>query len=404
MHILVLWCIIKDTMNELSYTETRQQLIEAAQQAGYHLSSVQLARWHRAGLIPYPKHRSLGKGHGTQTLYPTGATRQLLSLCAIHQQERRLPYVAWGLWLAGYPVRFALVRRFLTDCAADREATLKRLRDHPPEPQEFAKHRLKGRIARIRRRIGRDRFPMLIEVMQQVAVGRFEGFETKEVSELIIKGAGVQRATNNPIKSLPPLLDKDMTEPLQEVSRILAEQRWRSMADTLSEAELCRARDEVKLLFTAIISVGKVTPEMYGRDLFGFTGISELLGELTAVDQAMAVLFWPVVRSRFSEGAEKLLAIARSWLEIALPAIATLQKLAAEVPDIADLLTPKKMRRLLANPRAQRRHFQELCQFYQQHKAELDAFWEKRPELRLAVQSTPETMPPVIPVACPSGS
>ncbi len=84
--------------------ETRQELLDLARDNGYEVSSPQLARWHREGLLPQPEVRRLGKGHGTQTVYPPGTEDQLLALCAIRDKKWRLGPTAWYLWWAGYEV------------------------------------------------------------------------------------------------------------------------------------------------------------------------------------------------------------------------------------------------------------------------------------------------------------
>jgi hypothetical protein len=85
--------------------ETREQLLEAAAGAGHPISGSQLARFHRAGLLPRPVVRALGRGRGTVSLYPPGTTERLLDVVRIHSSEHRLRDVAWRLWwLRGGPL------------------------------------------------------------------------------------------------------------------------------------------------------------------------------------------------------------------------------------------------------------------------------------------------------------
>lgn len=100
--------------------ETREELLDLAKAHGYSVTEHQLARWHREGLLPRPKQRSLGKGHGTQTIYPPGTGKQLLRLCKIHfdDKEKRLLHVGWRLWWEDYEVSFELIRDFLSRVAS----------------------------------------------------------------------------------------------------------------------------------------------------------------------------------------------------------------------------------------------------------------------------------------------
>src|SRR5215207_5229172 len=99
--------------------ESREELLSLARSSGFDLSEPQLARWHRAGLLPRPTQRPLGRGHGTQTVYPPGTEGQLLALCGVHAEVRSLDRVAWHLWWAGYDVSIDCIREFLSSVVAE---------------------------------------------------------------------------------------------------------------------------------------------------------------------------------------------------------------------------------------------------------------------------------------------
>src|ERR1700719_2061533 len=78
--------------------ETRENVLESAVHAGHTVSPSQLGRLHRAGLLPAPDVRALGRGRGKESRYPLGTGARLIRVMEIHATERRLGYVAWRLW------------------------------------------------------------------------------------------------------------------------------------------------------------------------------------------------------------------------------------------------------------------------------------------------------------------
>src|SRR5690242_4377144 len=93
--------------------ETTEALIAYLSSHSFPITKTELARWHRAGLIPRTQRHSLGRGRGMISIYPPGTMDQLLALCTIHRSEKRLSYVAWRLWWIGYNVPLPSIRSFL---------------------------------------------------------------------------------------------------------------------------------------------------------------------------------------------------------------------------------------------------------------------------------------------------
>jgi hypothetical protein len=78
--------------------ESKEELLAAAAKAGFEVSEAQLARWHRSGLLPRPQVRSLGRGKGTESLYPPGSSDRLVRVAELHVEEHRLANAGWRLW------------------------------------------------------------------------------------------------------------------------------------------------------------------------------------------------------------------------------------------------------------------------------------------------------------------
>src|SRR5438105_15226652 len=97
--------------------ESKDELLAAASNAGFEVSEAQLARWHRAGLLPRPQVRSLGRGKGTESLYPPGTRQRLIRVAQVHVEEHRLANAAWRLWWEDGGPLTKSARRFLSQMA-----------------------------------------------------------------------------------------------------------------------------------------------------------------------------------------------------------------------------------------------------------------------------------------------
>ena len=71
---------------------------------GGTVSRPQLERWLKAGLLPQPRRRGLGRGKGTVSLYPPVAAAMLDRLLMLKGQTDDIRQWRWQLWLDGYPI------------------------------------------------------------------------------------------------------------------------------------------------------------------------------------------------------------------------------------------------------------------------------------------------------------
>jgi hypothetical protein len=91
--------------------KTASELIDVADQHGYAITRDQLERWHKQGLLPRPKRVYLVGVRGSVSYYPEGTETQLLRLCEMHQERRKLAEIRMNLWWEGYSVDLACIRR-----------------------------------------------------------------------------------------------------------------------------------------------------------------------------------------------------------------------------------------------------------------------------------------------------
>jgi hypothetical protein len=84
--------------------ESRDDLVSAAAAESFHVTPTQLRQWQQAGLLPQPRQRGLGRGKGSETLYPAGSIEQLLVICRALKNKRRRVEAAWALWWRGVSI------------------------------------------------------------------------------------------------------------------------------------------------------------------------------------------------------------------------------------------------------------------------------------------------------------
>src|ERR1700733_9866438 len=108
--------------------ESRDEVIQRALVLGYAVSPTQLARWHRAGLLPRPRQQALGRGRGTETLYPAGTALQVVAICQIKDEERRLERIAFRLWWEGFSVDLSVIQGQLAAAVQSFEQSIRQVR------------------------------------------------------------------------------------------------------------------------------------------------------------------------------------------------------------------------------------------------------------------------------------
>jgi hypothetical protein len=336
--------------------ETAEALIAQMSSRGFHVTKTELARWHRAGLLPRPQRHSLGRGRGMFSIYPQGTADQLLALCTIHRSEKRLPYVAWCLWWEGYPISIASIRHFLEGAREQWQQGiegLRQLHEHPEQLTKLLDHTAVIRfshktLAQARKRVGRKNFPTFMRVLADVGSGTFEGYAINpetEVDErwIVEKGLGLQRARTNRLADAEPWLTGDTGVVLQELSSRLRHHPLGEDLSTMSESELTEARDQVRCFLAAFESISKTFDLMFSRGAFGFSVLASAIREFEPQDQAIMLLFWRMLRSwGFGPNMDQLLEVARQWQQRWFPIFEGLEQLRSEVPVTAEILAPKQ--------------------------------------------------------------
>jgi hypothetical protein len=301
--------------------ETAQSLLQdpEARIRGKPVSATQLARWHREGYLPTPMRKGLGRGRGTVSIYPPGTREQLRALCAFFSKERDAEKVAWRLWWAGYAVPAAFARPWLGRAASAWEAYAQALRAEQTEEErklgllpesvadvvdQAATARLQRTLLRrMRARSGRDGFSALSRMILEMASGTFHGYyrdpdgSAAEDQQIVMQALGLNRLTSSGM--LPPELNvaAAMEVDLRVVGELIATTQPQQLLEHLSEGEQARARDDLRVLASALRHLCVLMEGALGqRDAALFADLDRAVREMAPTDQALSLLLWHALR------------------------------------------------------------------------------------------------------------
>jgi hypothetical protein len=311
-------------MNVDASSEKGAELLTLARQQGYPISALQLARWHRAGLLPRPRQQPLKEARGTCSLYPPGTGEQLLLLCSLRASERRLSHLAWQLWLAGYRVEYGIIRTQL------HQATLRishwmrwfagfkqAIHRHDSEQaldliERYTEGPLRSQpLRRIRKRIGREHFSTFLSRLLELAVkDSGERVSTADERErqldlrILARGLGLEKRFVSKKDSLDYYLVQFLIPQLHWFFHWLQEVRWEELLEHVADFEVLQARDDLR---TWLMRLGNGRhyrdrlPDDYPR---WEIDLQEIFRALSTADQALVLIVWLALRT-----------LSSSWLD-----------------------------------------------------------------------------------------
>lgn len=307
-------------MSEELAGESAEELIAVAAAQNFSVSKPQLARWHREDLLPRPVRRSLGRGRGMISIYPLGTRERLLALCAIHREERRLPYVGWRLWWAGGEVPVHQIRVFMEEAATEWQSAVQALAKRGQRSKlawdyidRAATARTdRGTLRRARKRVGSKRFSTFAALMLDAASGTFPDNTEKDDEDILLRGLGLGRARTDVVGDAQPWFQGDVVQEIRRLSKLLRSVDLPRHLKITSDSDLCQARDDLRSLFQMINAFSRMGEAILGRGAFGVGAFAQAIGTLGAADQALLLMFWLGLRSRgLGANMDTLLAVAR---------------------------------------------------------------------------------------------
>jgi hypothetical protein len=300
-------------MDNLSVLNNQQLLILAHDQ-GYQLSATQLARWHRAGLLPRPKQQARGRGRGTTSLYPLVAGSQLLLLCAFRRQERRLGYLAWLLWWAGYLVDMSLIRKLLQERAVHLSARmnelvlLDQLAGQDDDLIEYLEYCAETSLdyhplRRVRKRVGRQHFPTLLRLLIQIAAGSFTGYdgasdrqEIQHDLRILARGLFLNDTYLEDQATIDRYMENAGLPLLLWLNSWLPTLPWMDVVEQMTDFDLMLVRDDLRFSLKRFDpALFQTTASASDEPIWG-AALSSIMGSLSVDDQVLLTLICVALR------------------------------------------------------------------------------------------------------------
>jgi hypothetical protein len=397
--------------------ELRAQLLDAAQAAGFKLSEPQLGRLHRAGLVPSPSTRRLGRGKGTASEFPPGSTARLIRVLEVQKAEgtQKFSTIAWRLWwedggplpeptrelLAGTALRWDQERDELSDLLAREDAG-----DPAAERQvdtlytEAEQDRVEGPLGTVRRNSGRDGFASVARVFAEVATGRFESYKDHEEPDedgtpqagttgaLVERALGLDHARSDRIAGNEPRFTGSSEAHFVLLSELIGERRLEPLATTMSDAELDKARSEIRNLLDLMSTFAPMVERAVGGDAAGYRTIARAMNMRTPRSQAFMLLAWLGLRQdpELLKGLQHL--IARLPQALAAAELERLSHaLAQEVPALASPLNNAARANLRGDADESARWRAEIARVSNEHREQVDSFFQQHPEVEQLIST-----------------
>ncbi len=274
-------------------------LLAAAARAGFTVSSHQLKRWRRAGLIPRPRIAHPRGVRGSRALYPGWAVEQVVAVAQTHRYVHRLGALTIVLWWEGRWVEPIALRNALIAPLERLSAKARAARTGRDDPYEAADAILAAMsedaalspiAALLRRRLG-SRADLMNWLWTLVVLGlgapapweqddRSAPDPARGALELLAAGAGVERALTDDPAGQGSWIPADFDVP-QFIGRL----RDAGAFDILdmarpireaSDAELARARADALMFSEPLATIGRAIEGLLGEDVAGLGALAVL--------------------------------------------------------------------------------------------------------------------------------
>ena len=393
---------------EFTGWEPREDLLRGAHDAGFGLSGPQLGRLHRAGLIPAPKIRSLGRGRGTVSEFPPGSTRRLLRVLQLREDTRSLGELGWRLWWEDGCAPPPAVRALLGEQASAWEhqraefgallagedaGELAAIARMESIYRGLEDGRVDGPLGPMRRRTGRSAFASVVRVFAEILTGRFQGFTDvdgpasdgtpapESTAQLVEVALGINRARRDRLANTAPWFQGRVETDLLALSRTLGRVAIVPYAEC-SEAELDAARTELRAFLATIAAIVPVFEQLFGANAFGLATIGRALQIDDPSTQALSLLGWLVMREdpKLSEAMRRFGALA-PVASASAGLYRVLGELGEQVPAFASVTSDSTLARMQRDAATAARVRTEMRELFAQNREAVDAFAAAHPEI-----------------------
>jgi hypothetical protein len=377
--------------------ETREQLLEAAVSAGYPLSSAQLGRLHRAGLIPAPVVRALGRGRGIESRFPRGSAARLVRVAAVHAKVHRLSDVAWRLWWHDGgempPPALEALRRVAASVDAQREALATLLEDSDAgTPEGVAgldklyadakRSHLPGPLAELRRNVGREHFGSVVHGLSAAAAGRTQdtAHTDTELDVLLRRTFGFDPAQPGrdgdgaPAGGGKPLA-------LEAFAELSAAHSASELANADS-SELDQARVQARSLVAMVSAAASLFDRFGGPGTPSLGPASRMLAGERPHDQMLFLLSVLALRSsdELRVGLEEIQSVSAPRAVVTDQMYAFIRQMREGIPVLAEPMNDNRLAAAIHDSDAAAALRAEILRLRGENPAQFDAFFAADPE------------------------
>ena len=388
---------------------TEEQLIDFAEQHGCKgVTHWKLERWHKQDVIPRPIVEHLGYGMGTRSVYPTQTSGQILAVCRLLKSTRNFGVVRFQLWQEGYFIPFPLLKHTIRQLVPPLRWKVPRREEQRHDIVERRLNtllqKMSGRFFRVLlKRFGKnfENLQSFLEIQLNLLYGIRVAFDEpshhegeSSAADIFAQGLHLEEMW---------FLPRDLAADFQHFSDngLLSITKMNAALDEATEEDLRRAstRSEAIALFFEWFELMGFLPKLLH---------SLLLDVSNPSFQALVLVFlFHLEKNGYADNMDGLSGVFRAQvprlrafrvfyftLQLELPAVAkelsTPQEIWAQIKKVWG-----QIKDLSESEREQyfARMNEHLHGVYLQYQAELDAFWQRHPEIKNALEAGDSSTP-----------
>ncbi len=276
-----------------------QMLLRRALAGGTEVTSDQLKRWRRAGLVPRPRQEHRRGRRGSWSRYPAETAGQLISVARLHATTHRLADLVVSAWWEGLWADPGALRRALTARLERMSAQARAVSDQHADAFDAAdeivrsasKHELSPLLALMCKRLpgGRGDLREVLWLFAALGLGAEYDWIPDEASvqdsaptieELLTRAAGIDRAQHDRVAGKEPWLSddvrvRDIVTSLCEAGAFELDDFSRPVREA-SDAPLDQARDDARLFCEGLATIGRGMQSVFGDDHAGMASLAAL--------------------------------------------------------------------------------------------------------------------------------
>lgn len=241
--------------------------------------------------------------------------------------------------------------------------------------------RMPTSLGRVRRNVGRERFATVFRVFAEVASGRFTDYPDEESEVAVEQALRIDRARIDRLGNGEPWFDGSSAEDFRLLSMTVGRRSLVQLAEA-GDDELDAARCELRNFWQVFEAIGPLFRRVLGPEAFGFGTIGAVFAGQTENDQPFLLLVWLALREnpRLQAGMAEMGAVLPKAVE-AREAFALIEVMRAEVPAFAEAMSDESLAAAMVNAQGGEVLTRELARLNREHRAEVDSFCARHPEL-----------------------